>query len=169
MNRMSKMASAAVASFILVTGASAASAASFNQPAGTAVTARGQLIQYVNVPGVVETTCNVAIHGVVDANGSTITFNSYEGAKAAGNPGNLACDESLTFPIVATPSAGQISLDVFEVGTRGGPCIEEDYALSYSGNTANFNGQYFGNPPICRASGSLALTTDVGNNPVLIQ
>lgn len=56
MTSIQKMA-AAIASLALIAGASAASAQSysFNQPAGTAVTATGQLIQFVNYPGVEET------------------------------------------------------------------------------------------------------------------
>lgn len=172
MNRMYKTASAAIASLILVAGASAASAQDFgfNQTQGTAVIATGQLVQFVDFPGVVQTVCNVTINGTVGPDGESIVFNSYTGAQAPGDSGNLACDDSLFFPIeVTATSLTEISLDVFEVGTRGGPCFEEDYRLAYDNDTnkATFDGQFFGQPDaICRASGSLTLTA--GGQPVQI-
>ncbi len=170
MTHLYKAAAAAIASFALLAGASAASAQTtygFTQ-AGEAVTASGQLIQFVNVPGVIQTTCNVDIHGTVASDGQSITFDSYDGVNADG-VGNLACNDSLTFPIIVTaPTASSISLDEFLVGTRGGPCFEEDYGLAYSGNVATFSGAYFGDPAICRASGSITLTTDSANAAVEI-
>ncbi|WP_341022547.1 hypothetical protein [Brevundimonas diminuta] len=173
MTSIQKMA-AAIASLALIAGASAASAQSysFNQPAGTAVTATGQLIQFVNYPGVEETVCNVQIFGTVGAGGETIVFNSYNGVQAPGDDGNLACGDSLNFPIEVTPaSLSEIVLDEFIVGTRGGDCEEFDYALAYNNTTgtATFDGDWFGASGICRAGGELALRTNVGNNPVLIQ
>ena len=159
----------ATASLALLSGASAASAQTYGfNRAGQAVTASGQLIQFVAAPGVVETTCAVDIYGTVAADGKSITFDSYDGVKVSG--GDLACDQSLDFPIVVTASnASQINLDQFVVGTRAGPCQAANYKLAYAGNTATFSGAYFGVPsPICRASGSLALTTDVGGNAVNI-
>jgi hypothetical protein len=162
MTRLYKAAAAAVASTALIAGASAASAQTlgFNQ-AGQAVTASGQLIQNVDYPGVIQTTCNVSIYGTVATDGSKIVFSSYDGAKAPGDGGNLACSESLKFPITVTASAtNQINMDDFDVGTRGGPCRELNYKLAYSGNTATFSGQPFGYQGLCNASGSLTLTAD---------
>nr|WP_314524789.1 hypothetical protein [uncultured Brevundimonas sp.] len=160
MIRLYKAAAAAVASIALMAGASAASAQSlgFNQ-AGQNVTASGTLIQFVNYPGVQETTCAVNIYGQVATDGKSITFTSYDGTRVSG--GDLACDGSLNFPIVATATnANQINLDQFIVGTRGGFCDTRNYKLAYSGNTATFNGQYFGSLGICKASGDISLTTD---------
>lgn len=162
MTHLYKAAAAAVASIALMAGASAASAQSlgFNQ-AGQNVTASGQLIQFVNTTGVEETVCNVDIYGTVAADGSSIVFEEYDGEQAPGDDGNLACNDSLIFPIVVTASAAnQINLDQFIVGTRAGPCQETNYKLAYAGNTATFSGAYFGSPAICRASGSLTLTRD---------
>lgn len=163
MTHLYKAAAAAVASIALMAGASAASAQSlgFNQ-AGQNVTASGQLIQFVNYPGVIETVCNVDIYGTVATDGSSIVFDAYDGVQAPGDGGNLACNNSLQFPITVTASsASQINLDEFIVGTRGGDCTTTNYKLAYSGNTATFSGAYFGTPdPICRARGSLALTRD---------
>lgn len=162
MTHLYKAAAAAVASLALMAGASAASAQTlgFNQ-AGQAVTASGQLTQFVNTTGVIETVCNVDIYGTVAADGSSIVFDDYDGVRAPGNNGNLACNDSLDFPIVVTASAAnQINLDQFVVGTRAGPCQENNYKLAYSGNTATFSDAYFGAPAICRASGSLTLTAD---------
>lgn len=175
MTHLYKTASAAIASLLLVASASAASAQAFgfNKTEGTAVVATGQLIQFVNAPGVIQTVCNVTINGVVGpntagANGDSIIFNSYTGVQVPGDPGNLACDDSLFFPIeVTATSLTEISLDVFEVGTRGGPCFEENYPLAYASGAATFNGQFFGDPDICRASGTLNLTA--GGQPVLIE
>jgi hypothetical protein len=161
MTSIQKMA-AAIASLALVAGASAASAQSlgFNQ-AGQAVTASGQLIQNVAFPGVIQTTCNVDIYGAVAADGKSIVFDGYDGVQAPGDGGNLACSDSLDFPIVVTASAAnQINLDQFVVGTRAGPCQETNYKLAYSGSTATFSGQPFGVGGACNASGSLTLTRD---------
>lgn len=162
MTHLYKTAAAAVASIALMAGASAASAQSlgFNQ-AGQAVTASGQLIQNVTAPGVIQTVCNVDIYGTVAADGSNIVFDAYDGVQAPGDGGNLACSDSLDFPIVVTASAAnQINLDQFVVGTRAGPCQENNYKLAYSGNTATFSGQPFGIGGLCNASGSLTLTRD---------
>lgn len=162
MTHLYKAAAAAVASIALMAGASAASAQSlgFNQ-AGQNVTASGQLIQFVDATGVEETVCNVDIYGTVAANGTSIVFDAYDGVQAPGDDGNLACNDSLDFPIVVTASAAnQINLDQFVVGTRAGPCQENNYKLAYSGNTATFDGQPFGIGDLCRASGSLTLTRD---------
>lgn len=174
MTKFEKMAAAAISALALVAGASGASAQSysFNQTAGTAVTASGQLVQFVDYPGVIETVCNVTINGVVGAGGETIVFNSYTGVRAPGNSGNLACDNSLNFPIEVTPaSLNEIVLDEFIVGTRGGDCEEFEYPLAYNNTTATatFDGDWFGESGICRAGGQLALRTNIGNNLVLIQ
>ena len=162
MTHLYKAAAAAVASLALMAGASTASAQTlgFNQ-AGQAVTASGQLIQNVSYPGVIQTTCNVSIYGTVAADGKSIVFDDYDGVQAPGDGGNLACGDSLEFPIKVTASAAnQINLDQFKVGTRGGPCNATNYKMAYAGNTATFDGAYFGSPAICRASGSLTLTRD---------
>ncbi len=162
MTYLYKAAAAAVASLALMAGASAASAQTlgFNQ-AGQAVTASGQLIQNVAASGVIQTTCNVDIYGTVAADGSSIVFDGYDGVRAPGNNGNLACNDSLDFPIVVTAStASQINLDQFVVGTRAGPCQENNYKLAYSGNTATFSGNPFGIGGLCSAAGSLTLTAD---------
>ena len=162
MTYLYKAAAAAVASLALMAGASAASAQTlgFNQ-AGQNVTASGQLIQNVAASGVIQTTCNVDIYGTVAADGSSIVFDSYDGVQAPGDGGNLACNNSLDFPIVVTATAAsQINLDQFVVGTRAGPCQENNYKLAYSGNTATFSGQPFGISGLCNAAGSLTLTAD---------
>ncbi len=162
MTHLYKAAAAAVASLALLAGASTASAQSlgFNQ-AGQAITASGQLIQNVAFPGVIQTVCNVDIYGTVAADGSSIVFDAYDGVQAPGDGGNLACSDSLEFPIVVTAStASQINLDQFIVGTRAGPCQEANYKLAYALNTATFSGQPFGVNDVCNASGSLTLTRD---------
>jgi hypothetical protein len=162
MTHFYKATAAAVASLALMAGASAASAQTlgFNQ-AGQAVTASGQLIQNVSYPGVIQTTCNVSIYGTVAADGKSIVFDDYDGVQAPGDGGNLACNDSLKFPITVTASAAnQINMDDFDVGTRGGPCRELNYKLAYSGNTATFSGQPFGSGGLCNAAGSLTLTAD---------
>lgn len=171
MTHLYKAAAAALASFALLAGASAASAQTFNQPAGTAVTAHGVLTQNIQDPSNptddYTTLCEVSIHGEVDPGAGSITFTNYEGVNLGGP---VACDGSLTFDIVVTPfGTSQINMDIFEVDTRFFLCTENDYKLAYSGNTASFPGEWFGNPALCYVSGNLTLTTDVGNNPVLIQ
>lgn len=168
MNSIQKMA-VAMASVALFAGASAASAQSYGfTQAGQAVTASGVLVQFVNAPGVEETTCAVNIYGDVAADGQSIIFTSYDGTRISG--GDLACDNSLDFPIVVTaPTASQINMDQFVVGTRASPCQENNYRLNYAGNVATFTGAWFGVPaPICRANGSMTLTTDAGGLPITI-
>ncbi|WP_341023296.1 hypothetical protein [Brevundimonas diminuta] len=163
MTKFQQMATATISALALLAGASAASAQSwgFNQAAGTPVTATGQLNQNVLVGGVIPTKCNVTISGVVGPNGNSIIFNSYVGTQVPGDGGNLACGDSLFFPITATATgSNEINLDEFEVGTRGGPCYEADYKLAYAGNVATFNGVPFGSPPICIATGNIALTAN---------
>lgn len=152
---------AAVASLALIAGASAASAQSygFNQSQGTPIQAAGTLIQNVFFPGVDETTCSVTLFGSVTDGGDTITFTSYEGERISG--GDLACDDSLDFPIVVTaPNATTISLDQFVVGTRARPCQEDNFEMRYVGNQAYFDARTFGLGGLCYADGSLSVTAN---------
>lgn len=161
---------AAIAALALMAGASAASAQTYGfTQAGQAVTASGQLIQNVDYPGVEQTVCDVQIFGVVAADGQSIQFNSYVGTQAPGDQGNLACGDSLEFPIKVTAlNANTINLDKFVVGTRAGPCQEANFEMPYASNVATFPGA-FGIGALCSAEGTLTLKTNVGNNPVLIQ
>lgn len=176
MTHLYKTAAAAIASLALLAGASAASAQSyrFNVPGGglsngTPVTAEGTLIQNVFAPGIDETTCHVILSGTVTGGGNSLTFTEYEGERISG--GDLACDDSLDFPIVVTaPNATTISLDQFVVGTREGPCQENGFQMRYEGvndNEAFFDARTFGIGDLCYADGSLAVTTD-SNAPVII-
>lgn len=168
MARLYKTASAAIAAFILVAGASAASAQTFSN-AGEAVTARGNLIQNVQNPNGpnLQTECSLEVYGQVAADGSSINFTSYQGTAVSGP---LACDNSLDFPIVVTAvDFSTVNLSQFVVGTRNGPCAEDNYQLAYSGNEVVFDGVLFGSPPICSALGNLALTSNVNGDPILIQ
>ncbi|WP_426026476.1 hypothetical protein [Brevundimonas sp. TSRC1-1] len=153
---------AAFAALALTVGASAVSAQSygFTHP-GELVTARGQIVENLYMPGTVETICNIEVYGAVAPDGKSMIFDAYDGVQAPGDSGNLACYGAVDFPIVVTASsANQVNLDQLFVGTRGGPCQEVNYKLAYSGNTATFSGAYFGIPAICRAAGSLTLTAD---------
>jgi hypothetical protein len=169
MTRLYKTASAAIAAFILVAGASAASAQTFSN-AGEAVTARGVLEQNVLNPNGpdLKTFCSLEVYGQVASDGSTIEFTGYEGTALSGP---LACDDSLDFPIVVTPlDFSTVELDQFVVGTRNGPCFADDYPLAYNANgEVEFDGVLFGSPAICSALGNLAVTSDVNGDPILIQ
>ena len=161
MTHLYKAAAAAVASLSLMAGASAASAQSygFNQPQGAPVQAEGTLIQNVFAPGIDETTCHVTLFGTVTDGGDTLTFTSYEGERVSG--GDLACNNSLDFPIVVTAStANQITLDQFVVGTREGPCQEDGFDMRYVANEAYFDARTFGVSGLCYADGSLAVTAN---------
>jgi len=161
MMRFTKVA-AAFAALALTLGASAASAQSygFTHP-GELVTARGQIVEYLYIPGPIETICNIEVYGAVAPDGKSIIFDAYDGVQPPGDGGNLACNDAVDFPIIVTASsANQVNLDELLVGTRAGPCLEVNYKLAYSGNTATFSGAYFGIPAICRAAGSLTLTAD---------
>jgi hypothetical protein len=168
MTRLYTLASAAVAAFALVAGASAASAQTFSN-GGEAVTARGTLVQNVLNPGGPDLTtiCELEVFGSVASNGSSMTFTSYQGTAISGP---LACDDSLDFPIVVTAlDSDTVSLSQFVVGTRNGPCFEDNYPLGYNANgEVEFDGVLFGSPAICSAEGALAVTSDVDSDPVVI-
>lgn len=169
MTRFTK-AAAAFAALAVTAVASAASAQtySFTHP-GELVTARGQVIEYLMFPGAIQTICDVEVYGVVTPDGKSIIVDYYDGVQAPGDFGNLACNDALEFPIIVTAtSANQINLDQLIVGTRAGPCQETNYKLAYAGNVATLSGQHFGVAGICRASGSLTLTTDDTGAPVTI-
>ena len=169
MTRLTKAAVTFVA-LILSAAASAASAQTYGfTHAAELVTARGQVVEYLLIPGAMETTCDIEVYGVVALDGKSIVVDYYDGVQAPGDAGNLACSDAVEFPIIVTAtSANQINLDQLIVGTRAGPCQETDYKLAFAGNTATLSGVHFGSPAICRASGNLLVTTDTTGAPVTI-
>ncbi|MET4898392.1 hypothetical protein RN629_14745 [Sphingomonadaceae bacterium jetA1] len=141
----------------------AAVAATITSPAGTPVTASGQLTQDLN--GNLTTVCNLTFTGTVDADQKGMTFTSYTGTKVGS--GLLACDDGLVLPLhVEATSPTSVTIKGLTVSTRLGDCGPADVVGSYSGGVA---GPLYGSLPgtsgvlaaihgECHASGSLTLS-----------
>ena len=117
MNIMSK-AVFAIAAAVAMTGASAVSAQTATVSPTGAITVAGTLNQSL-VGGQFFTKCNVTFQGTADAKGFTLT--SYTGTKV--NDGDLACEDSLVFPIrIDAVSPTQLKVQNLTIATRYGNC-----------------------------------------------
>lgn len=160
MKNLSKTVISVLAAAGFAIAASAASAQTVS-PTGPIVVS-GTLNQSL-AGGQFLTVCNVVFQGVADASG--LTLNSYTGANV--NGGDLACDDSLVFPIrVDAVSSSALNVQSLIVSTRFGDCAETNIPVSW--NNANSSvtfpvGTTLGGG-ICELNGSLTVSTSTTIN-----
>jgi hypothetical protein len=142
-----------------------AAVASTVSPAGTAVTASGQLTQDLN--GTLTTVCNVTLSGTTDSTG--ITFTSYTGTAVSGP---LACDSGLVLPLrVDATSPTSVTIRNMTVSTRLGDCGPADVVGPWN-NATSTAGPLMGSLPgtsgllaliggTCHANGSLTISPSI--------
>lgn len=155
MKYLHKAAIAALASASMFAVVSAASAQTVS-PTGP-ITVSGQLNQSL-AGGQFLTVCDVTFQGVADANG--FTLNSYTGTNV--NGGDLACDDSLVFPIrvnTVPNQPSQLRIQTMTVSTRLGSCTGSNIPLSWSNATSGVTfpvGTIIA--PVCEFNGTLTVS-----------
>ncbi len=154
MNIMSK-AVFAIAAAVAMTGATAVSAQTATVSPTGAIIAEGTLNQSL-LGGQYPTQCHVVFQGTADANGFTLT--SYTGTNL--NGGELACKESLVFPIrIDAVSPTQLNVQNLTIQTRLGNCSVSNLPVNWANGSSSVTfpvGTVLA--PVCEFNGTLTVS-----------
>lgn len=154
-----KLLAKTVISAIAALGLASAASAATVSPTGPVVVS-GQLNQSL-AGGQFLTVCNVVFQGVADSTGLTLT--SYTGTNV--NGGDLACDDSLVFPIrVDAVSATQLNVQSLVVSTRFGDCANTNIPVTFANSSVTFPvGTTLGGG-VCELNGTLTVSPSITIN-----